>query len=135
MSRSSVQRNTTANFSARQMARFTKCVLNEEAAGFEAVCVLVNDQVNAKVMAMLKLLGVQRIASRVAVYNNVDLAAAKNMALQWCAYRRTRLTRWRSTPSPLCWRSTGKRIARIIASERVISSSTAWAGRVRAAVC
>jgi D-lactate dehydrogenase len=55
--------------------------LNEEtvslAAGFEAVCVFVNDQVNAAVIATLESLGVRLIALRCAGYNNVDLSAAK----------------------------------------------------------
>jgi D-lactate dehydrogenase len=55
--------------------------LNEEtvslAAGFEAVCVFVNDQMNAAVIATLESLGVRLIALRCAGYNNVDLSAAK----------------------------------------------------------
>jgi D-lactate dehydrogenase len=54
--------------------------LNEEtvglATGFEAVCVFVNDQVNAAVIAKLRSLGVRLIALRCAGYNNVDLSAA-----------------------------------------------------------
>src|SRR6266481_3893531 len=46
------------------------------AAGFEAVCVFVNDQVNAAVIARLHSLGVRLIALRCSGYNNVDLAAA-----------------------------------------------------------
>src|SRR5881392_2663600 len=46
------------------------------AAGFEAVCVFVNDQVNGAVIAQLHSLGVRLIALRCAGYNNVDLAAA-----------------------------------------------------------
>lgn len=46
------------------------------AAGFEAVCVFVNDQVNAAVIATLESLGVRLIALRCAGYNNVDLSAA-----------------------------------------------------------
>ena len=47
------------------------------AAGFEAICVFVNDQVNAAVIAKLRSSGVRLIALRCAGYNNVDLAAAK----------------------------------------------------------
>lgn len=54
--------------------------LNEETVGlvtgFEAVCVFVNDQVNAAVIAKLRSLGVRLIALRCAGYNNVDLSAA-----------------------------------------------------------
>ena len=46
------------------------------AAGFEAVCVFVNDHVNAAVIARLRSLGVRLIALRCAGYNNVDLSAA-----------------------------------------------------------
>src|SRR5215831_18037829 len=60
--------------------RFFEVHLNEEsaglAAGFAAVCVFVNDQVNAAVIARLHPLGVRLIALRCAGYNNVDLAAA-----------------------------------------------------------
>jgi lactate dehydrogenase-like 2-hydroxyacid dehydrogenase len=78
------KKNTTANFSTRQMARFINCVfssrLNEETAGlatgFEAVCVFVNGHVDAAVIAKLPSLGVRLIALRCAGYNNVDLAAA-----------------------------------------------------------
>jgi D-lactate dehydrogenase len=60
--------------------RFFEPHLNEEtvslATGFEAVCVFVNDQVNASVIAKLRSLGVRLIALRCAGYNNVDLAAA-----------------------------------------------------------
>jgi len=59
--------------------------LNEEtvslAAGFEAVCVFVNDKVNAAVIATLESLGVRLIALCCAGYNNVDLAAATKHGL------------------------------------------------------
>ena len=57
--------------------RFFEPHLNEEtvglAAGFEAVCVFVNDHVDAAVIARLRSLGVRLIALRCAGYNNVDL--------------------------------------------------------------
>jgi D-lactate dehydrogenase len=60
--------------------RFFEPHLNEEtvglATGFQAVCVFVNDQVNAAVIAKLRSLGVRLIALRCAGYNNVDLTAA-----------------------------------------------------------
>jgi D-lactate dehydrogenase len=65
---------------SRHELRFFEPHLNEEtvglAAGCEAVCVFVNDQVNAAVIATLESLGVRLIALRCAGYNNVDLAAA-----------------------------------------------------------
>jgi D-lactate dehydrogenase len=66
---------------SRHELRFFEPHLNEEtvglAAGCEAVCVFVNDQVNAAVIETLKSLGVRLIALRCAGYNNVDLSAAK----------------------------------------------------------
>ena len=60
--------------------RFFEPHLNEEtvglATGFEAVCVFVNDHVDAAVIARLHSLGVRLIALRCAGYNNVDLSAA-----------------------------------------------------------
>ena len=46
------------------------------AAGFDAVCVFVNDLVNAEVIDELKKSGVKLIALRCAGFNNVDLKAA-----------------------------------------------------------
>jgi D-lactate dehydrogenase len=70
---------SAANASRHEL-RFFEPHLNEEtvnlAAGFEAVCVFVNDQVNAAVIARLRSLGVRLIALRCAGYNNVDLSAA-----------------------------------------------------------
>jgi D-lactate dehydrogenase len=55
--------------------------LNEQttnlAAGCNAVCVFVNDKLNAVVIAELKKVGVKLIALRCAGFNNVDLAAAQ----------------------------------------------------------
>src|SRR5215475_11980224 len=68
-----------ANASRHQLI-FFQPLLNEEtvglATGFDAICVFVNDQVNAAVIAKLHSLGVRLIALRCAGYNNVDLAAA-----------------------------------------------------------
>ena len=65
---------------SRHELRFFEPHLNEEtvdlAKGFDAVCVFVNDQVNAAVIAKLRSLGVRLIALRCAGYNNVDLSAA-----------------------------------------------------------
>lgn len=75
---------SAANASRHEL-RFFELHLSEEtvslAAGFEAVCVFVNDQVNAAVIARLDSLGVRLIALRCAGYNNVDLTAAKEHAI------------------------------------------------------
>ena len=46
------------------------------AAGYDAVCVFVNDNVNAEVVNRLHELGVKAIALRCAGFNNVDIKAA-----------------------------------------------------------
>src|SRR5215831_16975981 len=98
---------------SRHELHFFEPHLNEEtatlAAGFGAVCVFVNDQVDAAVIASLRSLGVQLIA-----------LPLRNMPSQWCAFPRTHLTRWPSTRSPLCWRSTEKCIAPTIECAKVI---------------
>ena len=75
---------SVANASRHEL-RFFEPHLNEEtaglAAGFEAVCVFVNDQVNAAVIATLRSSGVRLIALRCAGYNNVDLKAAAKLGV------------------------------------------------------
>ena len=70
---------SAANTSRHELT-FFEPQLNEETANlvsrFEAVCVFVNDQVNADVIAKLRSLGARLIALRCAGYNNVDLSAA-----------------------------------------------------------
>jgi len=65
---------------SRHELRFFESHLNETtaslAAGFGAVCVFVNDHVNAAVIATLASLGVRLVALRCAGYNNVDRKAA-----------------------------------------------------------
>ena len=60
--------------------RFLETKLNEDTAalaeGCEAVCVFVNDTVNAAVIDKLYACGVKLIALRSAGYNNVDVRAA-----------------------------------------------------------
>ncbi len=60
--------------------RFLETKLNEDtvalAKGCDAVCVFVNDNVNAKVIDSLYEMGVRLIALRSAGYNNVDVKAA-----------------------------------------------------------
>lgn len=50
----------------------------------EAVCVFVNDKVNAEVIKVLSQKGVRVIALRCAGFNNVDLQAAKQYGLKVC---------------------------------------------------
>ena len=47
------------------------------AAGFDAVCVFVNDSVNAQVVEKLYELGVKAIVLRCAGFNNVDIKACR----------------------------------------------------------
>jgi D-lactate dehydrogenase len=71
---------TAANASRHEL-HFLEPHLNEETAalaeGFSAVCVFVNDRVDASVIAKLTTNGVRLIALRCAGYNNVDLKAAE----------------------------------------------------------
>lgn len=52
--------------------------------GQEAVCVFVNDKVNAEVIAVLAAKGVKIIALRCAGFNNVDLDAARAHGIRVC---------------------------------------------------
>ncbi len=60
--------------------KYFETKLNEDtvglASGYDAVCVFVNDTVNAEVIGRLSELGVRAIALRCAGFNNVDLQAA-----------------------------------------------------------
>ena len=60
--------------------------LNEKTAltakGFDAVCVFVNDVVNADVISILKNCGIKIILLCCAGFNNVDLAAAEKAGIQ-----------------------------------------------------
>lgn len=68
-------------YNTQHQLLFFEAALNEQtsnlAAGSNAVCVFVNDKLNAAVIAQLAQLGIKLIALRCAGYNNVDLAAAK----------------------------------------------------------
>ena len=70
---------------SRHDLHFFEPHLNEKtaalAAGFQAVCVFVNDHVDAAAVAKLANLGVQLIALRCAGYNNVDLKAAAKLGI------------------------------------------------------
>lgn len=65
---------------------FHEFKLNENtvvlAQGYDAVCVFVNDVVNAEVIARLKEYGVSLIALRCAGFNNVDLKAAAEAGIK-----------------------------------------------------
>ena len=50
--------------------------------GFQAVCVFVNDDLSKPVLTQLKAMGVGMIALRCAGFNNVDVAAAKELGLR-----------------------------------------------------
>jgi D-lactate dehydrogenase len=54
------------------------------AAGFDAICVFVNDELNRDVLTELKSIGVKYIVLRCAGFNNLDLAACKELGLR-CA--------------------------------------------------
>jgi D-lactate dehydrogenase len=54
------------------------------AAGAQAVCVFVNDEIDATVLEALQALGVKLIALRCAGFNNVDLSAAQRLGLTVC---------------------------------------------------
>jgi D-lactate dehydrogenase len=69
----------------RHTLRFLEPHLNAEtaslAAGFDAVCVFVNDTLDAPVLETIAAFGVKLIALRCAGFNNVDLAAAARLKL------------------------------------------------------
>ena len=71
--------------SGHHSIRFLDSRLDEEtcslAAGFDAVCVFVNDTLNAAVLETIAAFGVKLIALRCAGFNNVDLAAAERLGL------------------------------------------------------
>ena len=52
------------------------------AAGCHAVCVFVNDEVNAAVLQQLSEMGIEMVALRCAGYNNVDLNTAKALGIR-----------------------------------------------------
>lgn len=64
---------------------FTEAALDAStvpaAAGADAVCVFVNDRVDAAVLGQLKALGVRLVVLRCAGFNNVDLEAAAALGI------------------------------------------------------
>ena len=69
----------------RHTLRFLEPQLDEEtcslAAGFDAVCVFVNDSLNAAVLTTLAAFGVKLVALRCAGFNNVDVATATRLGI------------------------------------------------------
>ena len=69
----------------RHTLRFLDLHLDEEtcslAAGFDAVCVFVNDSLNDAVLTTLAAFGVKLVALRCAGFNNVDVAAATRLRI------------------------------------------------------
>jgi D-lactate dehydrogenase len=69
----------------RHTLRFLEPHLDEEtcslAAGFDAVCVFVNDTLNAAVLETISAFGVKLVALRCAGFNNVDLHAAARLGI------------------------------------------------------
>jgi D-lactate dehydrogenase len=75
---------TAANVSRHELYFFEPHLSEQTAslaAGFDAVCVFVNDRVDAAVIVQLSAFGVRFIALRCAGYNNVDLTAANRHGL------------------------------------------------------
>ena len=52
------------------------------AAGYDAVCIFVNDKADAEVLAQLKAGGTGLVALRCTGFNNVDLKAAAQLGLK-----------------------------------------------------
>lgn len=75
-------RQTPADFNWRFVGAALTADTAELAHGSDAVCIFVNDQANQPVLQRLAELGVRVIALRCAGFNNVDVAAAKQLGLQ-----------------------------------------------------
>ena len=73
----------TANKKFEHQITYFDFKLNENTVsscnGFKAVCVFVNDTINAKVLQSLKDLNINLVILRCAGYNNVDLDAAQKL--------------------------------------------------------
>lgn len=76
---------TAANTGSRHELRFLQDRLTLAtvalAKGCEAVCVFVNDNVDADVLAILSQLGVRLVATRSTGYNQIDAAAAERLGI------------------------------------------------------
>lgn len=77
---------TSANAAHGHQLEFFEAALSLQtcslAAGFEAVCVFVHDQLDAHLLRCLAGQGVKVVALRCAGFNNVDLAAARTLGIQ-----------------------------------------------------
>lgn len=73
-------------FVSTHTIHYFEAPLNEQtvglAAGHQAICVFVNDKLNAAVLQQLKHLGVELILLRCAGFNNVDLTTAESLGLK-----------------------------------------------------
>lgn len=73
-------------FADRHRATFLDASLTAEtaelAAGHQAICVFVNDDVGAKVLNVLARVGVRLVALRCTGFNNVDLQAARTLGIR-----------------------------------------------------
>ena len=77
---------SAANAGAGHQLSFFDVPLDQEsvalAAGYEAVCIFVNDQANADVLKMLAAGGTRLVALRCTGFNNVDLKAAEQLGIK-----------------------------------------------------
>ena len=77
---------TAANADAGHQLRFFEAPLDLDslalAAGYEAVCIFVNDRADAEVLTALAAAGTRLIALRCTGFNNVDLKAAAALGLK-----------------------------------------------------
>ncbi|MBD2186642.1 2-hydroxyacid dehydrogenase [Pseudanabaena mucicola] len=75
----------TANGTYQHEIVFFECHLSNEtvslAAGFAAVCIFINDYLNAEMLEILAKGGTKLIALRSAGFNHVDLATAANLGI------------------------------------------------------
>ncbi len=75
----------TANIQHQHEIVFFECHLSHEtvslAAGFPAVCIFINDYLNAEMLETLAKGGTKLIALRSAGFNHVDLVAATNLGM------------------------------------------------------
>ena len=76
--------------------------------GVEAVCIFVNDNVDAELILRLKEYGVRLIALRCAGYNNVDIAAAQRAGIAVARVPAYSPMPWQSTLLRSCSHSTAR---------------------------
>lgn len=73
--------NQSNHFSISYFAEGLNPKTTALAKGYDVVCCFVNDQLDADVLRQLKADGVKLVALRCAGYNQVDVAAAKNLQM------------------------------------------------------